>query len=64
MQKSMGIQHRIAKPGIPHPMVKPFVVRTLRQPDTEGAFTYQTLMFANGGTQLSADGFRVLAQEG
>jgi hypothetical protein len=39
MQKSMGIQNRIAKPGIPHPMVKPFVVRALRKPDAEGAFT-------------------------
>ena len=39
MQKSVGIQYRVAQPGIPHPMVEPFVVGALRQPDAEGTFT-------------------------
>ena len=63
MQKSVGIQHRVAQPGIPHPMVEPFVVGAFRQPDAEGAFTDQSLMFPNCGSQLPAHGLGVMAQE-
>ena len=39
MKKSVGIQHRVAQPGISHPMVESLVVGALRQPDAEGTFT-------------------------
>ena len=64
MQQPMPVQYGVAKPGIAHPAVQAFVIGAFRQPDPQGAFANQALVFSHRRAQLAAHRFRVMAQQG
>merc|ERR1712185_647101 len=63
MQKSVSIEDGVAQPRVPHPLVQPFVIGALREPDPQRTFADQPVVLAHGGAQLSANRLRMLAKQ-
>ena len=63
MQQTMAIKHGVAQPRIPHPMIKPFVVSALRQPDPQGSLSDQTLVFPHSGAELTSHRLGMLSKQ-